>query len=534
MPDFRFIHSPIFVLFAGLAAALLGTILVYTGAEGTSAELSRSVSVGAFTACGAATMATWQRFASRKASERLNKAAHDAKHDSLTGLANRTEVYRALDESLIQAKRDETVFGVLFMDLDRFKVINDSMGHDAGDELLKIVADRLRAATRSSDVVARLGGDEFVVICGGLTNGESVEAVARQVLKRLGEPVALNGRRQTISASIGIAIADSSEGRDPDELIRDADAAMYKAKRDRIGYCVFDDAQRSLLIDRLDIERDLGRAIDDKQLRVFYQPIVVAATGELYGFEALVRWEHPERGFISPAEFLPIAEDARLMANIGELVLREACAQAAVWNHLSERASGLRISVNLAEQQLTNPDLPAIVAEILGWSGLGADQLVLEITEDVMVEHLDGLTTLRNLRNLGLHLAIDDFGTGQSSLSYLKQFDMASTLKIDRSFVRDMNEGAADLAIIEAIVAMATALNMSVVAEGVEDYNQVRALSALGVQLMQGFLFARPQPAEAVGDLDHWLSQQSSPGLTSTAVGQGLTQGRLRLPTVTN
>ncbi len=477
-------------------------------------------------------MATWQRFASRKNSERLNKAAHDAKYDALTGLANRAEIYRALDESLVQAKREKTVFGVLFMDLDRFKVINDSLGHDAGDELLRIVADRLRSATRSSDVVARLGGDEFVVICRSLTSGDSVEAVARQVLKRLGDPVALNGRRQTISASIGIAIANGSEERDADELIRDADAAMYKAKRDRTGYCVFDDAQRTQLTDRLDIERDLGRAIDNKQLQVFYQPIVVAATGELYGFEALARWEHPRRGYISPAEFLPIAEDARLMANIGELVLREACAQAAIWNHLSDRASGLRISVNLAEQQLTNPDLPAIVSDILGWSGLGADQLVLEITDDVVADHLDGLTTLRSLRRLGVHLAIDDFGTGQSSLSYIKQFDMVSMLKIDQSFVRDMHTGVADLAIIEAIVAVALALDLSVVAEGVEDYDQVRALSALGVQLMQGFLFAKPLPAETVGDLEDWLGPESLPGLTSNAVSQGLTHGQLPLPTI--
>jgi diguanylate cyclase (GGDEF)-like protein len=506
MPNQRFLNSPVLVLLAGLLATCLGTAMVYAGAEFTRSELNRTISVGLFAACGATAVAAWQRFTIRKTSDRLNQAAHDAKYDPLTGLANRTEVYRALEESLELAQADRTLFGVLFMDLDRFKVINDSMGHDVGDELLKIVADRLRSATRSSDVVARLGGDEFLIICRGLMSTESVEAVARQVLKRLAEPVALNGRRQIVSASIGVAMATSDDDRGADELIRDADAAMYKAKRDRTGYAVFDEAQRSLLVDRLDIERDLSRALDDKQLQVYYQPIVFTETGALYGFEALVRWNHPTRGYVSPTEFLPIAEDARLMARIGELVLREACAQAAVWNHQTPRAKGLRVTVNLAEQQLISPDLPVNVAKILDWSGLAPEQLVLEITEDVMVEHLDGLTVLRELRNLGVTLAIDDFGTGQSSLSYIKQFDMVSTLKIDRSFVQDMHEGAANQAIIEAIVAMASALDLSIVAEGVEDQSQVDSLARLGVTLLQGFLIGRPVPADLLGSLDEWLN----------------------------
>jgi diguanylate cyclase (GGDEF)-like protein len=531
MFESRFIYSPIFVLFAGLASAVFAVFVIYAGMGLASAELGRTVSIGAFTACGGATMATWQRFASRKAAERLNRAAYDAKHDPLTGLVNRIELYRALDESLAQAKQDQTVFGVLFMDLDRFKVINDSLGHDAGDELLMIVADRLRAATRSTDVVARLGGDEFVVICRGLHDEESVTAVASQVLERLGHPVLLNGRRQMISASVGIAIADWHEERGPDELIRDADSAMYQAKKDRGGYCVFDDAQRNQLVDRLDIERDLGRAIDEKQLQVFYQPIVIGATGELYGFEALVRWDHPERGFIGPDDFLPIAEDALLMANLGELVLREACAQAAVWNHLTEQATNLHVSVNLAAQQLTNPELPDTVAEVLEWSGLEAGQLVVEVTERLLVDHLDALSTMRKLKGLGLHLAIDDFGTGQTPLTYLKQFDMISAIKIDRSFVDDMHASEANLAIIEAITAAASTLGQTVVAKGVEDHDQVRSLAGLGVHLMQGFLFAQPLPAETVGNLDGWFERGSLPGLlTPNAVSRGLTDGQLPLP----
>lgn len=533
MSEKRLMTSPALVLLAGLAAAATGAALVYSGAEFSGSELSRSVAVGALSACGASSMATWQRASSLKASLTLSQAANEAKIDPLTGLANRVELYRALDESISLAKANQTVFGVLFLDLDRFKVVNDSMGHDAGDELLRIVADRLRAATRSTDVVARLGGDEFVVLCRGLLSADSVEAVATQVLKRLGEPVSLNGRTQLISASVGVAVASSDDERSADDLIRDADAAMYKAKRDRTGYCVFDDAQRSLLIDRLDIERDLGRAIDDKQLQVYYQPIVEVSSGQLYGFEALVRWDHPERGFVSPAEFLPIAEDARLMAKIGELVLREACAQAAVWNHLCPEASNLRITVNVAEQQLTNVDLPLLVSEVLAWSGLEAGQLVLEITEDVMVEHLDGLMVLRRLRDLGVHLAIDDFGTGQSSLSYIKQFDMVSTLKIDQSFVRDMHLGGANQAIIEAIVAMASALDLAIVAEGVEEESQLEALMALGVNLMQGFLFDRPLSAESLGNLNNWIragNDETAPGLRPLDISRGLATGQLNNP----
>ena len=518
------------VLLAGLGAMAAGTTLVYMGAAVSGAELSRSVSIGAITACGATSMAAWQRYAGHKASLKLSKAANEAKMDALTGLANRVELYRALDESLAIARAEQTVFGVLFLDLDRFKIVNDSMGHDAGDELLRIVADRLRAATRSTDVVARLGGDEFVVICRGLLAADSVEAVARQVLKRLSEPVSLNGRQHLISASVGVAIASASEERNADELVRDADAAMYKAKRDRSGYCVFDDAQRSMLIDRLDIERDLNRAIDDKQLQVYYQPIVDVASRHLYGFEALVRWDHPHRGFISPAEFLPIAEDARLMSKIGELVLREACAQTAVWNHLIDEARSFRITVNVAEQQLVNDDLPLLVSDVLAWSGLEPRQLVLEITEDVMVEHLDGLTVLHRLRDLGVNLAIDDFGTGQSSLSYIKQFDMVSTLKIDQTFVRDMHEGGANQAIIEAIIAMASALDLAIVAEGVERPDQLDALRQLGVHLMQGYLFDRPLSAESLGDLDSWLGEINSPampGLRPLEVSRSLTQGQL-------
>ncbi|MEM7337026.1 MAG: EAL domain-containing protein [Actinomycetota bacterium] len=528
MLEHRLFHSPAVVLAGGLLSMAAGLALIYSGGVVSARSVVQAVSVGFFAACGATAVASWQRGVIQKRSQTLTEAADQATRDPLTGLANRAEFYRALETSLTEAHDDGSLFGVLFLDLDRFKVINDSLGHDVGDDLLKIVAERLRAATRSTDVVARLGGDEFVVIARGLASEESIVSIARQVTKRLNEPVSLNERQQHVSASIGVAIATPNETRTPDELVRDADAAMYKAKRERSGYSVFDDAQRSILTDRLDIERDLAVAVDTKQFQAWYQPIVDVHSGRLYGFEALIRWEHPDRGFISPAAFLPIAEDARLMVRIGELMLREACAQAAVWNHLCPEANELRMTVNVAEQQLTHGGFPELVAEVLSWAGLRPDQLVLEITEDVIVDHLDSLAELRELRDMGVHLAIDDFGTGQSSLAYVKQFDMVQTLKIDQSFVREMHVGSADLAIIEAIVAMATALDLSVVAEGVETDEQRKALSDLGVHLMQGYLFDKPLSVDVVGDLRAWLAKSarrasSAPGLRPLEVSRALT-----------
>ncbi|MCL4141495.1 UNVERIFIED_CONTAM: hypothetical protein GTU68_000443, partial [Idotea baltica] len=388
------------------------------------------------------------------------------------------------------------VLGVLFLDLDRFKMVNDSMGHEVGDEVLRIVAERLRSTVRNTDVVSRLGGDEFVVLCRDLMSPESVVAMAQQILKRFKEPVALKGQDFRIGTSIGISIATPGQNRLADDLMRDADAAMYRAKETKSGYAIFDDEQRLEVLDRMDIERDLQTAFEREEFVVHYQPIVDISSRSLYGFEALVRWNHPTRGLIGPGEFMRVAEDAGLMARLGEIVLREACAQAAVWNHISPAAKKVKMSVNLAEQQLVDTGLPTRVAGVLGWAGLDPEQLVLEITEDVIVDHLGGLNTLRELRALGIELSIDDFGTGQSSLGYVKQFDMVTTLKIDQRFVRDMRSGDADRAIIEAVVAMAKALNMRVVAEGMEYEDQVTELQSLGVSLMQGYLFTSPIGAD--------------------------------------
>ena len=431
--------------------------------------------------------------------ERYDQVEHQAKHDALTGLTNRAELFVQLDRAISRARREDMILGVLFLDLDRFKIVNDTLGHEVGDELLKVVAHRLRSTVRNTDIVARLGGDEFVVICRDMLSRRSVITMAEQILKRFQEPVNLDGKEHRISTSIGIAIAMPDGDRDGDALVSDADAAMYDAKNAQSGFAIFDAARQERRIsDRLDVERELVQAIDTNQLVVLYQPIVDVAGRVLYGFEALLRWNHPERGMLGPGAFLPVAHDAGLLGRIGEYVLREACAQAAVWNHLSPGARQVVMSVNIAEQQLHDPGFRDQVAEILDWAGLAPSQLALEISEDVIVDRLDSLDGLRELRKLGVNLSIDDFGTGQASFGFIKEFDMVTSIKIDQVFVRDMKTGKADRAIIEAVVAMASALGLKVVAEGVEDEDQLKQLQQMGISLMQGFVFNTPVAPQAV------------------------------------
>lgn len=515
------------VLFALGTAIVWLAVLVMLFDIGQSA-LVVGGTMGAVCTLGAGLGAVWHNWSSRDTNEYLAKTEHEAKHDALTGLYNRNALFSELEWSHQRAQEAETILGVLFLDLDRFKVINDSMGHEAGDELLRIVATRIQGAVRGSDIVARFGGDEFVVVCRDLLSERSVLAVANQILKSFAQPISLYGGAQVISTSIGVAIARPGDQRRSEDLVRDADAAMYKAKKNRSGYAVFDEAQRLQVIDRLDIERDLVKALDEDQFAVFYQPIVDVSTKRLYGFEALVRWNHPTRGIIGPGEFLPVAEETGMMARIGERVLREAAAQAAVWNHLSTDAQQIKMSVNVAEQQLLDANFPRVVQDILTWSGLPAEQLVLEIIEDVIVDHLDGVNMLREIRKLGVGLAIDDFGTGQSSLSYVKQFDMVSVLKIDKTFVDDMSSGTTNRAIIEAIVAMAKALNLRIVAEGVESNDQVKELLDLDVFLMQGYLFNKPVKSDNI-DPAVWFRPRGDgelprEGLSQFEISQSLVQ----------
>ncbi len=508
---------PAIVLLAGCIVAvswIIGLDYLYVLSP---TEIVQLMTTGALGAVGASLASLVLLLVSNPDQKRLDQVEHDAKHDALTGLTNRGELFRILDQSLVSARNENMVLGVLFLDLDRFKAVNDSMGHEVGDELLRIVAVRLKSAVRNTDVVARFGGDEFVVLCRDLLSPDSVVATARQILKHFKDPVALNGKDHHISTSIGIAIASPNETLPGDVLVSGADAAMYRAKQTKSGYSVFDkEAQRVRVMNRLDVERELLQALDRNQFVVHYQPIVDVFAESLYGFEALLRWNHPKRGMLGPGEFLHVAEDVGLMSRIGELVLREACAQMGVWNHISAGAKSIRMGVNVAEQQLTDGRLPNHLAEILSWAGLDPGQLVLEITEDVIVDHLDGMNILNQLRDLGVGLAIDDFGTGQSSLSYIKQFDMVSVLKIDRGFVRDMREANADRAIVEAVVAMASALGLRVVAEGVEYEDQIEQLKQLGVGLMQGFLFEVPVTPDRI-DPQIWF-----PSRRPDAGGQAL------------
>ncbi len=438
-----------------------------------------------------------------------------AQQDALTGLLNRIGLLEHLEDVLASSRRANTTTAVFFCDLDRFKVINDSMGHDVGDELLCAVGERIARVVRTSDQVARFGGDEFVVVCDGLMEPGIASTIASQILKAFEKPIPLSGGGLVVVPSIGIATSSDAHRRTASELLRDSDAAMYRAKRSRSGFAVFDDEQRRTVMARLDVERSLRDGLENGELTVYYQPIVNQES-HLSGLEALVRWNRPGMGVVSPGGFLGVAEEAGLMASIGEYVLREACAQAALWSHRLGTASSVHMGVNVAEPQLVDASFPARVEEVLKWAGLPAEQLMLEITEDLMLGHLDdSFRVLHEFKELGVRLAIDDFGTGRSSLSYIKQLDMVDILKIDKSFVDDIATRAVDLQIIEAIASLAHAVGLRVIAEGVETNDQRERLRALGIENMQGFLFARPSTAS---ELERILG---IPGSEAAAVDDG-------------
>jgi predicted signal transduction protein with EAL and GGDEF domain len=371
------------------------------------------------------------------------------------------------------------------------------MGHEAGDELLKAVAERLKSTLRTADIVGRFGGDEFVVICRGLLEPDSVHRVAETILESFRVPFRVGHAEHVSTPSIGIATASVEDDRSTVELLRDADTAMYEAKRSRTGVSVFDERSREHLIEKLQVERQIRPAMATNQFAVFYQPIVDVKLNRVVSFEALVRWNHPEHGLLGPDRFLEIVEETGLMARLGEVVLRESLAQKALWTHMEPGANHLSIGVNVAERQLVDPRFPERIEEALEWANVRPEELTLEITEDLMIDHLDGsLSVLRRLGDIGVSLVIDDFGTGRSSLSYVKRLDMIDGIKIDRSFVTGIPKGKVDIAIVEAIVSMAEALELDMVAEGVETIEQARTLSNLGIQRMQGFLFDRPSPAD--------------------------------------
>src|ERR1700730_12057040 len=432
----------------------------------------------------------------RSAESQLN---YQATHDALTGLRNRPVFIESLRQALAHARRSQSTDAVLFVDLDRFKTVNDSMGHLIGDEVLVAVARRLHAATRNVDTVARLAGDEFVVLCPDLPDTEAAERRAHEIAHVISQPIAVSsGRQVVITASIGISFVRGG-GADPQEVLRDADVAMYHAKeRGRARVERFDQALRAQAQRRFDIERDLRIAIDEGQLAVHYQPIPSMLTNRIVGVEALVRWNHPTRGAIPPVEVIPIAEETGLVLPLGAWVLEQACAQMARWQATVPGAHAMHLSVNLSGRQLGDPELVATIAEALRGSGLDSESLWLEITESVLMDDAAGAArTLAAVRALGVHLVIDAFGTGYSSLAYLKRFPV-DVLKIDRSFVDGLGTDPESEAIVHAVIGLARSLNLSVVAEGVETTEQLAELRRLNCTMCQGYLIARPMPAEEV------------------------------------
>ncbi len=416
---------------------------------------------------------------------------YQAFHDSLTGLPNRALFIDRVQHALNRTRRDQHMVAVLFMDLDRFKYINDSLGHDAGDQLLKAAAQRLLECVRPGDTVARLGGDEFTLLL-EVEQVHQATAVADRIKRAFQAPFPVAGEAVFVSASIGIAFSDTHHDT-PTDLMRHADAAMYKAKDSgRACYQIFDAHSDARVLHRLQLETDLHHALERHEFVVHYQPLVDLHTGSVTGFEALVRWTHPQYGLIPPAQFIPLAEDTGLILPLGQLILRTACQQAHAWLAQLPANAPLRISVNLSARQFQHTALLDDVARALAESGLEPHRLQLEITESVVMHHASAaLATLQQLKGLGVQLAIDDFGTGYSSLSYLKHFPV-DTLKIDRMFVESLEHDAADAAIAQMIITLAHTLDLHTVAEGVETLAQQRALHALGCEAGQGFFFAKP------------------------------------------
>ncbi len=431
---------------------------------------------------------------------------HRVLHDSLTGLPNRLSFVDTLRDALQRGLASGSPVGILFLDLDHFKLINDSIGHHAGDDLLQAVAPRLRAHLRPGDIVARFGGDEFGILVDRLTDEEEAMAIADRVAGAFSESYSMGGADHFVTASIGIAVARPT-GREPVDaelLIRDADAAMYRAKERGRGRCeVFDAEMRARAVRRLETERELRHAVDRNELELHYQPVIGLGSGEIVGLEALVRWRHPERGLLDPSEFVSIAEDSGLIEPIGRWVQETACRQAIGWHDLRPDHRPLDVAVNLSARQVAHRDLADSVREILARTGLDPVNLRLEVTESVLVEESASATaTLEALSEIGVRLVLDDFGTGYSSLAYLNRFPF-DALKIDRSFVDGLGVEQERTAIVEAVIGMARALSLDAIAEGVENEAQLSELRRLGCDFAQGHLFSRPLAPAKVTSLLH-------------------------------
>jgi diguanylate cyclase (GGDEF)-like protein len=416
-----------------------------------------------------------------------------ARHDTLTEIANRFHFRETLD-SWFQQLQPDAGFALHWIDLDHFKNVNDTLGHPAGDALLKSVAKRLRGILRGPDVVARLGGDEFAIIQSGVSSETQAAKLAKRVLRAIGEPHHVLGRKVSAAASIGIVLAPS-QGRDADELLKNADLALYCAKASGRGtYVFFQPEQDQKLGERRSLEADLSTAIEERQLELYYQPIVELERKEVMGFEALMRWHHPQLGMVSPGDFIPLAEKTGLIVEMGAWALKQACQEAATWSE------HIKVTVNLSSVQFEQGDLYKAVKDALASSGLSASRLELEITESLLLrDEAQTHQLLHKLRSLGVKIALDDFGTAYASLSYLRSFPF-DKIKIDRTFIADLElpKQAHCVAIIHAVAGLAKQMQMSTVAEGVETLEQLKAVALAGCEEVQGFYFSKPVPAGEV------------------------------------
>ena len=428
--------------------------------------------------------------------------AHQVVHDPLTGLPNRTLLLDRLEHGLGRLARSSSSLAVLFCDIDDFKAVNDSLGHALGDELLIAIADRLRASLRPDDTAARFGGDEFVVVCEDLTSNEQAAEIGQRLIDAFTDPFVLEDRVVHSSVSIGIAVT-AADATSADAIIRDADSAVYRAKAHGGGrYELSNTTVGRDAVNRLQAKDALRHAITAGELVLLYQPQVSLETGRLVGVEGLVRWDHPTRGMLPPNEFIPLAETTGLIVPLGEWVLREACIQARRWQMAHPCRRPLAVAVNVSARQFREDDLSAMVAGVLGETGVDPGAIWFELTETSFMEDLErGVLGLQQLRALGTHVAIDDFGAGFSSLEYLKRLTAVETLKVDRSFTKNMLVDRRDHAIIEALLSLARALELNVVVEGVETPEQAGELRALGCRYAQGYLFARPGSVAAVDEL---------------------------------
>lgn len=432
------------------------------------------------------------------------RLTYQATHDALTGLPNRELLFDRVDHALARAARHGGAVAVLFLDLDRFKLINDTRGHNIGDQLLVAVAERLRTVVRDGDTLARHGGDEFVVLVEDNTDADGVHMLADRIRNVLQDPVRVGGSWFHTTASIGTACSTDGD-HDAATLLSNADAAMYQAKhsgRDRVE--AFNSSLRDRLQHRLETETELRTALQRDELRVYYQPIVEVASATIKGFEALVRWQHPDRGLLAPAEFIPVAEDTGLIGAIDMWVLQTAARQALAWDHSADKPD---VSVNLSANDLVDPTIPNHVADIIRSTGIDPTRILIEVTETALIEHPTQATAaLQQLRQLGTKIALDDFGTGYSSLTHLQTMPL-SHIKIDRSFTSGLGTNTTDTAIVESTIKLAHDLGLTVVAEGVETAAQLATIKALGCDLAQGYHIGHPQPPE---QLDHRVKKDCS------------------------